>query len=448
LFGRFVAIKSQPQTKPNKTKQNQTKPNKTKQNQTKPNKTKQNNMNYHWIVFLAGVLGLVPSQMSSQPNDQMCAAKFSVIGAGLSKTGTQSIKRALESANHQVYNVESMMARRELDQVVAIHAAEPEQRAELVSQFVHQLLDDGYDATMDIPFSFLVEDCLKLDNTSTVLLSVRDSAETWFSSVEQTFDAFAGLAGWPFVWWFDFPEYASHVWQCQHSVETFQPWYLPWVKLTHRYVLDQSCVDFYTMHNNQVRQLAERYQAKLVEFNVKQGWQGLVVLNLADNLDIFPHVNTQSDLANVKQVLGLISLAWPLGVWAGVSAWFWWLGLAGRCSARPSWLCHTLALLMDVLNAIGLFDLAAYCFPANYALLLCLLVFWVDNNRCVRFVWMMAVADVCQSCQGLPAKLAWLALAAWWFKQNWTPGPAGPTGPTGPTGPAGHRARPSGHQQY
>jgi len=238
----------------------------------KPNK--QNNMNYHWIVFLAGVLGLVPSQMSSQPNDQMCAAKFSVIGAGLSKTGTQSIKRALESANHQVYNVESMMARRELDQVVAIHAAEPEQRAQLVSQFVHQLLDDGYDATMDIPFSFLVEDCLKLDNTSTVLLSVRDSAETWFSSVEQTFDAFAGLAGWPFVWWFDFPEYASHVWQCQHSVETFQPWYLPWVKLTHRYVLDQSCVDFYTMHNNQVRQLAERYQAKLVEFNVKQGWQG------------------------------------------------------------------------------------------------------------------------------------------------------------------------------
>ena len=384
-------------------------------------------MNYHWLVFLAGVLGLVPSQMSNQPNheNQMCAAKFGVIGAGLSKTGTQSIKRALESTHHQVYNVESMMARHELDQVVAIHAAEPEQRAQLVSQFVHQLLDDGYDATMDIPFSFLVDDCLKLDNTSMVLLSVRDSAETWFASVEQTFDAFAGLAGWPFVWWFDLPGYASYVWKCQHSVETFQPWYLPWVKLTHRYVLDESCVDFYNAHNQQVRQLAEQYQAKLVEFNVKQGWQGLVVMNLADSLDIFPHVNTQSDLTNVKHVLWLISLAWPLGAWLACWACAWWLRLSHKCSNRHSWLCKVVSCLIDVLNASLLFDAAQYCFPTNYAVMLCLLVFWVDNHRCVRFVWFMAVADVCQACQGLAAKLAWLVVAAWWFSQNWTPRPTG-----------------------
>ena len=76
---------------------------------------------YSPLKFLLGVLGLLPSNHHVGTNT--CPAHLEVIGAGLSKTGTQSTKIAFETLGYNVYNVESMMFYNHLPMVTAIHQA-------------------------------------------------------------------------------------------------------------------------------------------------------------------------------------------------------------------------------------------------------------------------------------------------------------------------------------
>jgi len=102
-----------------------------------------------------------------------------VVGAGLGRTGTNSLKLALEQLlGGRCYHMSEAFERPQ-DSAVWLAAA----RNEEVDW--QQLLAD-FDAIVDWPGASLWRQILAANPGALVLLSTRDSAESWWRSVEQT----------------------------------------------------------------------------------------------------------------------------------------------------------------------------------------------------------------------------------------------------------------------
>lgn len=201
-----------------------------------------------------------------------------VIGAGLGRTGTFSLKSALEKLGQgRCYHMADLYQTPEhVPLWLSAAAGEPVE---------YERLFEGYRSCVHWPGCSLYEKLMARFPDATVVLSLRD-AEEWYDSVDETI-------------------YRLY----RQNVSHPQPW-----RELHRQVIwdgvfegrfddRRHAIGVYEQHNARVRSTvpAER----LVEFTLGDGWGPLCdALGLPEPDEPFPHLNDRSDFAEIAKRLG------------------------------------------------------------------------------------------------------------------------------------------------
>lgn len=195
-----------------------------------------------------------------------------VIGAGLGRTGTASLKQALELLlEGRCYHMFEVFENPGHD-VIWLSAV----RGEPVD-FEHFL--EGYVASVDWPACSFWRELSATDRDAVILLSTRDSPEQWWASMERTIvpTLKASVPA-------DRPDVARHRGMVR---ELFSRRFTPcWDDA-------EAAMAAYERHNEEVRATAGE---RLVEWRPGQGWEPICSALGAQVPDApFPHENTASD---------------------------------------------------------------------------------------------------------------------------------------------------------
>ena len=204
-----------------------------------------------------------------------------LIGAGLGRTGTASLKKALEILlDGPCYHMLEVMER---PQDVAVW------RAALRGQQPDwpEFLKD-YRASVDWPGTPFWQSLAHAFPQAPILLSTRESAEVWWQSASRTVFA------------------AGHLPAAEGSAREERLAMLKemWDRtLTPDWDQPDAAMQAYELHNQSVRQLAP--PQRLIEWQPGQGWEPLCrALDLPVPDQPFPHLNTTDDF---RRMLGLES---------------------------------------------------------------------------------------------------------------------------------------------
>jgi hypothetical protein len=192
-----------------------------------------------------------------------------VIGAGLPRTGTRSLKQALERLlGGRCYHMHELFAN--LDHVPTWRAAlrgEPIDWPSFLAE---------YSAGVDWPISAFWRELAGVNPDAVVVLSVRADAETWWQSVDSTI-LVAARHQQP-------PEYGE-----------WQPLFLELLeqRLTPDWNDRHSAMSAYEGHNAAVR---DAFAERLVEWHADDGWAPLCqALGLPIPNEPFPHLNSREE---------------------------------------------------------------------------------------------------------------------------------------------------------
>ncbi|HEY7008739.1 MAG TPA: sulfotransferase [Jatrophihabitantaceae bacterium] len=195
-----------------------------------------------------------------------------VIGAGLPRTGTHSLKLALERLlDEPCYHMVEVF--QHLDHVPTWHAAV---RGEAVDW---QPVLGRYEAVVDWPGAAVWQALTAAYPDALVLLSTRRDAATWLASARATV-----LDSSPENKMEDDPSLPGFEAMLRDIVASFAP---DWRD-------DAAAMAGYDRHNAAVRRLVPR--ERLVEWQAGDGWQPLcTALGVAVPDEDFPHVNTREE---------------------------------------------------------------------------------------------------------------------------------------------------------
>jgi hypothetical protein len=205
---------------------------------------------------------------------------LAVVGAGLGRTGTVSLKGALEQLlGGPCYHMTEVFSH--LDEHVPVwHAAT---RGEPVDW---EALLGGYRASVDWPASAFWRPLSEAYPGAIVLLSVRDDAQTWWRSADRTvFDAMRKELPPEMAAWYAM---VSDLWRSTMG----ESWDDPEVAMA-----------AYERHNAEVR--ATVPPERLVEWRPGDGWAPLCeALGVPVPDAPFPHENTTADFRAMAQLDG------------------------------------------------------------------------------------------------------------------------------------------------
>lgn len=202
-----------------------------------------------------------------------------VVGAGVGRTGTHSLKVALEQLlGGPCYHMVEVFAHPE--HVPAWHAAMEDRPVDWNGVF------DGYVATVDWPGGGVWEQIYAAYPDATVLLSTRDSADTWWKSASNTI--FLGMGG-----------------QDGMRLPGSEEWYAMAHAMMRRFTPDWleegPAKAAYDAHNAHVRATVPK--DKLIEWQPTDGWGPLCEgLGVPTPDEPFPVTNTKNEF---RQMLGL-----------------------------------------------------------------------------------------------------------------------------------------------
>ncbi len=205
-----------------------------------------------------------------------------MLGAGLGRTGTNSLKLALEELlDGPCYHMFELMQR--------LADAPTWDRAMQGQPVDWTALYDGYAATVDWPGCVFWRELRAAYPDAMVLLSTRDSAQTWWASMERTIVPL--LSGPP-------PSEDADI-KHGHAqlVELFR------TRLTPRWWDRDEAIAAYERHNDEVRR--EVPSGKLIEWETGDGWEPICAgLGLAVPSAPFPNENSADTFAtNVARAL-------------------------------------------------------------------------------------------------------------------------------------------------
>jgi hypothetical protein len=199
-----------------------------------------------------------------------------VVGAGLGRTGTHSLKLALEGLlGGQCYHMLEVFGHPE-------HIPEW-QRAVQGQTPDWDFVFDRYVAAVDWPVAAFYDQLMEVYPEAIVLLSSRDDAEEWWRSAHATiFQAIDRLPESP-------PGLQDMV------LDLFD------LRFTPAWRHHDDSVAAYVRHNDEVRRRVPA--SRLVEWNPRDGWEPLCqALALPEPGEPFPHVNTTADF---RTMIGL-----------------------------------------------------------------------------------------------------------------------------------------------
>ena len=175
-----------------------------------------------------------------------------VVGAGLGRTGTASLKQALELLlGGRCYHMLEVMNRPRDDAVW--EAAVRGDTGDLGSLF------DGYQAAVDWPACAFWKELAEANPDAVILLSTRDSPERWWASMEGTIvPTLKSSVG------DDQPALARHRAMVRELLER---------RFTSAWDEPVQAMTAYKRHNEQVRRSAD--PSRLVEWRPGDGWEPL-----------------------------------------------------------------------------------------------------------------------------------------------------------------------------
>ena len=188
-----------------------------------------------------------------------------IIGAGIGRTGTLSLKLALEQLlGAPCYHMLEVLPRPE--HIPLWHDAA---RGRMPDWHV---LFEGYAAAVDWPASAFWPEIVAAYPEALVLLSVRDSEDWWQSASSTIFPATQSAEG-----------------DWRHMIDAM---------FAARFTTDienkAACIAAYEAHNAQVR--ARVPASRLIEWQPGDGWQPIcAALGLAVPSEPFPHTNTTAE---------------------------------------------------------------------------------------------------------------------------------------------------------
>jgi hypothetical protein len=199
-----------------------------------------------------------------------------VVGAGLGRTGTNSLKLALEELlGGPCYHMFELIAHPQ--QVPLWEQALRGEEVDWASLF------EGYSATVDWPGCAFWRDLAAANPDAPVLLSTRDSAQTWWASMEQT--VVPALQG---------PMLSDHseLMRGQEMVlELFR------TRFTPDFADRGAAIAAYERHCDAVRR--EIPADRLIEWQPRDGWRPICAyLGLPVPDAPFPHENTSEDFGD------------------------------------------------------------------------------------------------------------------------------------------------------
>lgn len=190
-----------------------------------------------------------------------------IVGAGLGRTGTSSLKLALEHLlGGPCYHMREV--HRHPEHIPVWHAA-----ANGKSVDWHGLFN-SYRAAVDWPAASFWRELCEAFPDAVLLLSLRD-AESWWRSASAT------------------------IFHPDNYVDRDSDWYAMWVDiLRHRFTvrLDdrEACIAAFHRHNEEVRRNVRR--ERLLEWRAGDGWEPLCrMLDLPVPEEPFPHTNTTNE---------------------------------------------------------------------------------------------------------------------------------------------------------
>ena len=194
-----------------------------------------------------------------------------VVGAGLPRTGTNSLGMALEHLLGGRYYHMSVIPGHPFDLGAGWNLALAGGNPNWDELF------DGYVAAVDWPASMFWRELSEAYPEALVLLSVRDNAETWWHSCDETFLPFARLALDP-----DWKEGRGLTDLLERFTGT-KHWDDP-----------STMMAAYERHNDAVRKTVPRQ--RLLEWNATEGWEPICkALRLPVPEIPFPWVNRRSE---------------------------------------------------------------------------------------------------------------------------------------------------------
>ena len=202
-----------------------------------------------------------------------------VVGAGLGRTGTNSLKLALEQLLggpcYHMYEVS-----RHAHHAAVWHAAvrgEPVDWGRLLREFV---------ATVDWPACAFWRELHAANPDAFILLSTRESAQAWWESMRATIIAILSRPDPP-----DEPENAERRAMIRELLRT---------RFSSGWRDRAAAIGAYEAHNAEVREAVGR--GRLIDWRPGEGWEPIcAALDLPVPQAPFPHVNTTADFrASVK----------------------------------------------------------------------------------------------------------------------------------------------------
>ncbi|CAE8627224.1 unnamed protein product [Polarella glacialis] len=187
--------------------------------------------------------------------------KMHIIGAGLGRTATNSLKLALERLGHKTYHMTEALENRH-QMIEWGRMARGEISHDDILDFVAA---EGYTAGCDFPISLLYKDVMRRNPDAKVILTLRDPAEKWAAGFVETIGSFAYWATKPPMTLFR-PGFGDlKLWLWKQAGMTLDPETLA--------VPFESAVTGYTKWKEAV--IAAVPKEKLLIFEAKDGWQPL-----------------------------------------------------------------------------------------------------------------------------------------------------------------------------
>jgi len=196
-----------------------------------------------------------------------------IVGAGLGRTGTHSLKLGLERLlGAPCYHMIEVFGHPE--HVPMWAAAMRDEPVDWPALF------EGYEATVDWPGGGVWQSISAAFPDAKVLLSTRRSADLWWTSASRTI--FEGMENSPpgMEAWFEMAQTMMR-------------------RLTPEWPDEAACKAAYERHNAEVR--ASVPKDKLLEWQPQDGWGPLcVALEIAEPQDPFPVTNTTADFRAMR----------------------------------------------------------------------------------------------------------------------------------------------------
>ena len=195
-----------------------------------------------------------------------------VVGAGLGRTGTSSLKTALERLlGGPCYHMFELLGRPD----DTVHW----ERAAAGEPISWEWLRQDYLATLDFPAAMFWRELLVDSPEAVVLLSTRESAQVWWASFQRTIlQSMSGeVPG-------DRPDWARRR-EMNLSVLA---------RLTPGWRNEADAIDAYERHNEEVRRTVP--SDRLIDWQPGDGWEPLCArLGMTVPEEPFPHENTSAD---------------------------------------------------------------------------------------------------------------------------------------------------------